>query len=424
MLNGNTLEYVASGMSFTRITAGKEVFEGELNEQIKAMFSAMQTVGANHKFSCLANALTEVEICKLLVEFDDVLHAKYNDSGALQIAQGSQKNRKCGENDKINVYEVQSKYSDFGFIFDEPPIGFAGDQVSKHASSQKWFESTRVEEAAIITGKNVANQLEVFERNKSDAKVQLIAHGNCLSSYQEGLEIIMQQIPTKLAHRIGGLAIGGGCLGNGPLEDAKKAFFFSQLDHGLETKHIHILGVGSVTRLIPFFIMIQNGMFKDLRISYDSTTHTSGSTFGRYNFTGTDVSVQKDKKKWEKVYEDVQKKFGFADVTFEDFFEAGLASSFVKYEEKNGQKDTLIRTQLALALGSTWNFIESAEKFLTNKELILKTIKGSKKFRPLQFLYQVKNANDFKAWDEQFGRHLQSRGVAATRPATLEDFFE
>ena len=424
-INGNWMEYVSSGVSFTRLTAGPEVHEGELRVQLTTMIQKMQNCGKMHRYSALANALTEVEICKLLNLYKDSFYSAYNDSGALQIAQGSQKggSKVAPEKLKTGVYEVQSKYADYAFIFDEPPIGFAGDSVSKHSPGQKWFEHNRVEEAGILTGKNITAQLKLFQNNNSKAKVMIIAHGNCLSSYQDGLNYMMDQVPDNLKHQIGGLAIGGGCLGNGPLEDAKKAFFFSQLDHGLDTSHIHILGVGSVTRFFPFFIMIQNGMFKNLRISYDSTTHTSGSTFGRYSFDGFGVDVNRIESQWKKVYEDVCSKFDFSDISFEDFYEAGLCSSFVKYEEAHGSKDILIRTQLSLALASTWNFIDKSEEFLYNKNMLESYIMSNNKFRPLQFLYQVKTADDFNEWDKQFGKHLRSNEVKSQKVMSLDDFF-
>lgn len=409
-INNNKFEYVMSGMSFTRINSGRESWEDkDCFNFIGSMFKKMREGGGNHDFSYLFNGWTEVELGKCLSNFKDHVCDVYADSGGLQLqTQGKIAN----DSIKDKVYASQAELSSKAFIFDEPPLEFCGTQISKHDIVNRVYNNDLVDEFGILTGKNVKRQLEVFLEKKTETKSMIIVHGNCLDSYQRTLDRIMEFVSKENYPLIGGIAIAGGCLGKGTLEDIKKGFYFSQLKTDLKVSQLHILGVGSIYRFLPLVIFSQNGLFKDLNISYDSTTHSSGMTFGRYYMPGCkQITLSKSKnEQWESTYENVKDIFN-SDMSFDEFFEAGISSSYIEYEKRNQTKIPLIKVQLGVALASAYNFIQELERYISNPIEIRKKLYEDWDTRPLSFLYDVKNKDDFDYWLRNFESYIRSTSV-------------
>jgi hypothetical protein len=425
-MNGNTFEYVASGLNYTRMTYDPALFDTnpELKQFISDGFKKMQTVGKNHEFSLLFNGWTEVGIGEIFQRFRDDLPSLYADSGGLQVyTQG----KVITEDLKLEVYRTQAKYSSKAFIFDEQPIGsYAEGTLSKHDMSNRWFDHENLAKVAKETGKNVAKQLGMFEKLKSSTKSMIILHGNCLESYQETLDIIMNEIPEDHYNMIHGIAMAGGALGGGILEDVKRIFYFSQLETTFPIKQLHILGFGSINRSFPFLIFSQNGMFKNLNISYDSTTHTSGLTQGRHwmNMKENEMKISKLKNKnWERMYENVCDNFDL-NVPFEDYYNYCLESSYKRIQEKYSDGSDHIKCYFATAMTSIINFIQHMEKMIESKDAVLSYIGDpkNKKIRHLKYLYDVKNIDDFEYWERNYGKYLPSKPVMKKKD-TLEDFF-
>lgn len=426
-MNGNKFEYVASGLNYTRITYDTALIDSnpDLKNFIIKGFDKMQTIGKNHTFSLLFNGWTEVPIGQLFQKFKDNIPDIYSDSGGLQVfTQG----KKITEELKLEVYKAQANYSSKAFIFDEPPIGtYTNDTLSKHDTINRWFDSENLVATAKETGKNVAKQLETFDKMNSSTKSMIILHGNCFDSYQKTLDIIMKQIPKEHHRFIHGIAMGGGVLGSGILEDVKRIFYFSQLDTGdCPINQLHILGFGSINRSFPFLMMSQNGVFNNMNISYDSTTHTSGLTQGGHwmNMKENKMIIGKMKNKnWERMYENVCENFDL-DISYDDYYDYCVESSYRRIQEKYADGTNHIKCYYATAMSSIINFIKHMEKMIESKDTILEYLDNpkNKNIRHLRHLYEVKTMDDFKHWENKCGKYLPSKPVLKKVDAP-EDFF-
>jgi len=273
------LEYVASGCSYYRLNYD-EAYRGDLNKFINRCLTAMQGVG-DHKFSLLYNAHVEKKFGPMLQDhFRQGVHQVYADSGGLQIITLG---HKITEELKNKVYANQAKYANIAMSFDEIPVGMLEQgRVEKKDMKGRYFDHVNFEARAKETGINLRKQIEFFDKAKSEAKPLFICHGNDRDTFVAWSEIALRQVPKSLHSRIGGIAISGASLGTGPLEDVKRAFYYTQLPLSETTPHLHMLGIGSVYRLAPTLMFIKSGLFGDTHVSYDSTSLTSGPHLGRY----------------------------------------------------------------------------------------------------------------------------------------------
>lgn len=424
-IHGNRFEYVASGLNYTRMTYDPTLLDADpkLKQFITDAFVKAQTIGANHAFSVLFNGWTEVAIGELLQRFRSDVPNLYADSGGLQVyTQG----KKITEDLKVDVYRTQAKFATRGFIFDEQPIASAtSGNLSKHNMGGRWFSHDLVEPQGRLTGQNVKRQIETFLETDTPARVMLILHGNCLESYQRCLDYILDEVPEDMHHMIHGIGLGGGALGGGALEDVKRIFYFSQLESPLNIDHVHILGIGSVRRNLPPIIFAQSGLFKNLLISYDSTTHTSGLTQGRHwmDIKRNELHISKRKNHvWETMWENVNSHFDLSDLSFDEYYDYCLESSYERIKAKYENGSNHIRCYFATAMSGIFNFIQWMEKFIQDENFVHSYLMGNHKLRHLSYLKDVKDMRDFHHWERNHGKYLPSKPVTM-KPTTLEDFF-
>ena len=98
------------------------------------------------------------------------------------------------------------------------------------------------------------------------------------------IKLLKDEITKEHADHIGGVAMGSAALGMGQLEDVKRAFYVTQMPFE-RPFHLHILGVGALRRMLPFILFKQNGLYKNINISYDSTTHSMSLDNGLFYFS-------------------------------------------------------------------------------------------------------------------------------------------
>lgn len=414
-----TFEYVMSGCSFARLNFRECSDDLELRQWLIDAGRSLQGKD-NHSFGILANALTEVHLCKTIHANEKYGAVRqYADSGGLQIiTQGLD----AGEDTKKKVYQTQAKYSDIAMCFDEIPLEMSGTSSKRLDRTGRWFSASTMEAKARETGRNVHNQINLFLDEKSDAKPIVIVQGNCFETYQRWCQYVMEEIPQEKHKYIGGVAIGTGAFGHGDLEEITKAFIFSSLPIYEATHHLHLLGIGSVVRLMPYIISIQTGHFKeDLLISYDSTTHSSGLHFGRFYIDGGDIDVPThfDKTIYSRVYEEISSKFDMAGIDLEKFYDGSRMPS-LKFQEKYGTRNDLIRSNVAWILTSIRNFMAEVNAMQDKKKLLAKLDK--KKQNIYNSLYGVKTLDDFKHWEKHVGRFVESKRIGTQQAANLTDF--
>jgi hypothetical protein len=429
-------EYVASGLSFLRVRF-KESHSGVAAARLNDIWALLRGQH-NHEFSFLYNAFIEKEFGEF---FKNVYRGKglnqiYADSGGLQmITLGKTITPQL----KQDVYNNQGSYSDCAMSFDEIPVSLKSARSARSDTSSKYFDREKFEWCARESGRNIRDQIETFINMKSDARPFFIAQGNDLESYVRWTELAMEEIPKELHERIGGVALGAVALGTGTLEDCKRAFYYTQLPLSQTTHHFHLLGVGSVSRLLPVIAMQNHAVYQNTLVSYDSTTHTSGVQMGRYY--GPDFSwitpgrlFRDDEGKYQtenggQGAEDY--KFINADVrkyvkdyiVDDDFFMEAMNVPVRAYQKlHNGNYMPPLEAFSAYFVGSTMNFIRHvnavAQDFTLAHGLVSETT-----YSTINDMRNVKTKQDFEHWLRHAGPSLDSTPIEDGQPASLpEDF--
>ena len=413
-------EYVASGTSYFKL-----MYQESLEPQNLDWFS--RTFGSlndqhNHKISLLYNAYTEKRPGRWCGEFyRDRVHSIHADSGGLQMITLG---RTITTELKEEVYANQAENSDVAMCFDVIPVRTLDSGRSERLDlSNRRFDRSDLERCARETGKNLKRQIEFFLEKGTKAKPMLITQGNDYDSYMKWVEFVVKELPPEYVKHIGGIAMGAAALGKGSLEDIKRAFYFSQLPIDLESKHLHLLGVGSVYRMIPQMIFMQTGVYEDIQMSYDSTTHTSGVTQGRYymdDYAFTFTRAYDDS--YAKVLVDMKKNFPFIEYTVDDLYNI-LNHSSRTYQAKFGSIDPSLQLYVAYVSSSIKNFIQQVDKVSKSKDEVLKLAKGLDR-NAFTALYSVKTTEDFEHWVKHVGPYVASEPVLEyVEPNSLETLF-
>lgn len=406
------LEYILSGTSYTRVHAAMD--QPDVVALANKLFGEVGK-RTNHKFGLLYNAFTEPGFGKNLQQFDvDSVHA---DSGGLQIiTQGLT----ATQDIKDKIYRNQASHADLGMCFDEIPIKTTGLTSGRNDTTNRFFDPDNLEAMARETGKNIHRQIDVFLEEKSKCKPILIAQGNCYDTYMKWAEFILKEIPKSKHKYIGGIAMGGAALGTGSLEDIERAFFFTQLP--LEKTHLHILGVGAAKRLLPYIMFIKNGMYDGVSVSYDSTTHSSGIELGNYYHGKSMLSFSRSYNNvYEIMHADCKEMTGI-DISAKEFFKI-LNTGKTKYLEQGGEDKLFYAVRLSTIIGSVVNFCKYIDSLLESQKAFDTFVSSDKSLMPIKNLVDVKDLQSYNQWKASVGRHVKSNRIAASQPASLEEFF-
>ena len=426
-------EYVASGLSFLRVRF-KESHRGDTADRLNGMWNLLRGKH-NHEFSFLYNAFIEKEFGEF---FRDVYRGKgvkqiYADSGGLQmITLGKTITPQL----KQDVYTNQGTYSDCAMSFDEIPVSLKSARSVRSDTSNKYFDRSKFEWCARQSGRNIRDQIETFIKMGSDARPFFIAQGNDLDTYVRWTELAMEEIPQELQQFIGGVALGAVALGTGTLEDCKRAFYYTQLPLSQTTHHFHLLGVGSVSRLLPVIALQNHDVYKNTLISYDSTTHTSGVQMGRYYgpdfqwITPGRAYMDETTGKYNaENYEDYARinadiRNHVKDYNVDDtFFQEAMNVPVRRYQSlHNGEFLPPIEAFSAFFVASTMNFIRHVETVVEDFTEAHK-ITDVKTYKAMADLRGVKTREDFEYWLRHAGTSLDSQPIEDGQPSSLpEDF--
>jgi hypothetical protein len=376
----------------------------------------------NHKFSILYNAYTEKRQGPILKEhYRDYIHTIHADSGGLQMVTLG---KTITEQLKDDVYSNQALNSDIAMCFDVIPVKMLSDKSEKLDLDNRRFDPTMLEECARATGKNIRKQIEYFLEQKTTAKPFLITQGNCYDSYMKWVEYIVDELPPEYVQFIGGIAMGAAALGKGTLEDIKRAFYFTQLPIDVKTKHLHLLGVGAVYRVIPNLIFYQNGVYDGTEISYDSTTHTASITRGLYFKGNRMFDYSRDMShKYQILLNDIENNFpGQYQYDIKMFHEC-LNTPPSKIGLKYGSLDPSIQTTFVYVASAIKNFTKCIDEMSSSKAKVMDFLKGIEK-NSFSALYDVHTLDDFNHWLKHVGPYVESEPVRLyNTQATLEDLF-
>jgi hypothetical protein len=414
------LEYVASGSSYFKLMYAESLEPQNLDFFARTFGSLNNT--HNHKISLLYNAYTEKRPGEWMGEhYRPLVHSIHADSGGLQMVTLG---RTITNELKEEVYDSQARNSDIAMCFDVIPVRTLDSGRSERLDlSNRRFDRTDLERCARETGRNLRRQIDFFDEKNSKARPMLITQGNDYDSYMKWTQYVVEELTPYHVSRIGGIAMGAAALGKGSLEDFKRAFYFTQLPINLESKHLHLLGVGSVYRMIPQFIFMQNGLYDGVEMSYDSTTHTSGVTQGRYYKDDLALNFTRAfDDNYRIVWEDIKRNFPFYEYDLNTFYEA-LNISSRTYQEKHGNIDPSLQTYGVFVSSAIKNFLAHVEKLQSSRDEIMKMSRGIDA-TAFNALYSVRTKQDFDHWLQNVGPYVASEPVQEyTEPVTLGGLF-
>ena len=437
------LEYVGSGTSYMRLSNPSLHDYPENIALVNKIFHHFFDDQPGHTFSLLYNAWAESNFGSRLSNFKESMHQLHADSGGLQMVTLAHKIPKGVDKNTLReeVYQDQAKWADVGMCFDEIPVITTGAS-DRNDTTNRYFDRANRHVYAKQTAENIKRQIEVFKTTNSKCKPFMICQGGDLETYLEWIDTILETVPKEDHTLIGGVAMGGAALGTGPLEDIQKAFFASQVPVRDETGklHLHILGVGAVSRMIPYLIFLQNGMYGDVHISYDSTTHTRAVETGLYYMLGDIVNgnfvsgegrtLKYDRarasdaplvgearafvpnREYEIMYNDI-KQYWPLSINIEKFHEV-LNTPSIPYLEQYGTLHEWYEGRTAMCCASIKNFMYQIEKYTHDKKALLKL--ADKKYPPgaAKALYDVKDVATFNKWMETWAPIFKANKKSAS----------
>lgn len=416
------LNFVFSGMNHTRLSKNELLNDPTALAKVQEVLASVQGMNG-HYYSFLFNAYVEELLGrKLSKAFGEHVHEFHSDSGGLQmVTRGMSVTPEL----KDEIYRLQGLYSNVAMSFDEIPIRLLKERSTRFDVSNRVYNPDDLIPAAKKSGQNLKRQLEVFDQMGTSTKPLLICQGNDLESYQLWLDTVLEQIPEEWHDRLAGLSLGSAALGVGALQDMDRFMIYANLDAPEHLKKmLHILGVGSVKRMLPFLIMTHSGILPDdLQVSYDSSTHTSGLNMGYYYKNGGLLPFGKTKNdKFYNILEDINARNFFGEpVNEDDFYDMIAVPS--NWNEKYGDTEPYRRynTILSFLMGSAANFTELVNGCIHDWSVLQSFL--TKDVHVLREIKYVKDWNDYMEWRGRYGQRLLSRPVKNEHTNTsLEDF--
>lgn len=423
-----TFEYIASGLSFIWSNKFTKEEEPELCAKIREFTDKVVEAHPGHSYGVLFNAYTERGTAK---HVNDLFHGYtiQADSGGLQMM--TLGHGDIAESDKEKVYATQAEYSTVAMSFDQIPVKTISDKQGYLDAKSRYFDPSIFDECAIESGKNLAKQIQYFIDKKSNAKPLLIVQGNGLEWYQKWAELALKQVPKEHWDHISGVSSSSFALGNGLKEDIERVFAFSQLPvPDNMKKHCHLLGFGSMHRLIPAIQFRRSGLYSDdILFSYDSTKHTGGIARGQFQ-NGPGIAQLRRVK--DKMYYHAVSELDafFRDILNFKFNEEHFYDTIIQpasyWTEKYGERQKIFERNLfryGFMLFSVHTVMNMVKKMEKNEAFMIKLRKrDSHLFVPLS---KVKTLDDYNYWKNHVSRHMTSRKVKSlSERSSLDQFFD
>lgn len=425
-------EYVMSGVAHARVTYescyGSKETLAKVNEALKLYQGKF-----NHYHSFLYNGYTEKKIgSDFNIYYKDSLYAIHADSGGLQVVT---RGEDITPELKRAVYEHQAKYCDIAMSFDEIPLTVQRDdgyETSITDIDNRFFDYSKFKECAELSADNLEEQIDYFQEVESDTKPLLIAHGNNIDDFCAWVDIILERIPEHKHKYIAGLSLAGTALGAGMAEIVERLFSFSAIrapEH--MKKNLHLLGVGSITRMAPAAGFVLSGLFKDVHISYDSTTHSASVTRGtRVQKDGTVLQYGRDNHYLLEIFRhEVLNYFpGYIDdcdpAMFRDILQSSRTDIFDRHNNSDEIKYWYHLVYFLAVQNSVLNAVSYIDKLSTSQREFNKFC-CTKKMTYLIEMLKIKDRQDFDRWYPEAKKRMKSQRVQPLgQKATLGHFVD
>jgi hypothetical protein len=293
------LEYVISACGMMGVFTNhvydnhRDLLKQSLLDLIKGVNDSVHSKvkNTNPTIAALFNGYTEAAFTDRFKALDNLGAAKlYADSGGLQIVTAG---KPITPQIKQDIYKTQTA-ADYAMCFDEIALGsFSVTRTRNERSNvgNKIFKSSLHAEKGSETGRNIKEQIEAFKKLGAKTRVIPIIQGNNSDDMMVFYDRIVAELEDDDYNFISGMAIADTCMGNGELESIEMlrgAKRITDVCHDNIKKHLHILGVGSISRMRPILYLTKSGYLNTFeKISYDSSSHTSTFDYGLLKVNGT-----------------------------------------------------------------------------------------------------------------------------------------
>ncbi len=401
------------------ITEGVKRLSEDANKRLKS---------SKFNIDVLFNAYTEKDVGNFIKDNGSFGFGKlYADSGGLQIVTAGMT---IDDSLKSNIYATQS-IADYAMCFDEIPcitVSSSGGKGNRAQTTNKLYIPSRKLETALKTANNIKEQIEILSGYNDKTNVHYIVQGN---TYQDMVDWVIAGcgvLEKDHFDRIGGLALAGTCMGNGTLESVDMLVAYHNLNNILGPekikKHIHLLGFGSVSRLVPAIYLSRSGFINDdVTISFDSSSYSMSYYMGRFNDINGKLLTgpQGLKKIFHEVYQyfgDIYEKY-IPNLNEEEFLIHVLSQSRSVADTLNNEPDGLRGLSRAnIALSCLWQvlgFVEQLNKLIDYSEY---------DNTGLGRLQQITNMADYHNWLSEFGKYIPSKRIAREKSVDVCNFFQ
>lgn len=430
------------GMAGVFTPSGEEPWFPEYKIAVMSLTDSLKSqinyncVNSNNTISMLYNAYTEKGFLNNFKALDNLhAHSLYSDSGGLQIVTAG---KTMTPEIKKEIYQTQA-YADYAMCFDEIPLISTSKTRTRNERSNvknKIFVSDRMQESALATGRNIKEQVEYFRSIGSNTKVIIIVQGNTAQHMVDWYKDIESLLTEEDYKNIGGLAIADTCMGNGQRESiemliaAKK---ISEFCHENVKHHLHVLGVGSISRMRPILYLIKGGYLSSYNlISYDSSSHTSTFDYGLLKLNGTCKSIGSTKtnsvdihfRNVYNLFSDTLSKYVTEDQYIDSIFGDGSGDwkySTVKERGIKTNDPNYIIPNLLAKVAHTYyqihNFTLNLDKLMGDELMIGKG--------PINSLLGVKNDAGMDGWIKNNHSMIKSKSISdSMNVINVETFFE
>lgn len=421
-------DYVSSGNATLKIFTGK--MSVNLSDEIASSRAMIRKLNKDSfNFSILFNAFTEAGTGEIMFErYRDDVHSIHSDSGGLQMIT---RGLTLDDVSKIKIYDVQSKYSNIAMSFDEIPITTSGKGVSVTDMGSRYFDYGLVKEKALASAINLEKQINRFEELGSSVKPMLIMQGNCIDSFQTWSDVICEYLGDRVK-KLYGISMAGTSLGGGHLEDIVRAAAatFVEYPQELDSNNVHLLGVGSISRLIPFVSLEDH--HADTHLSFDSTTYSHAMHKGTLIIGGKSLS-------WNRL-PIIQKEYHISRMN--EIFANELSSPLtyvevdemyqgsLKFEEKYGILGGMSPRFCETVIAVFSYMVDDAQKYCVNtfrsdSKLYSKICEGRGGYGVYKKLKTCRDKQDYNEWYDECSKYISSDRVKSSNDITntLEAFF-
>jgi hypothetical protein len=423
MVDVDRFHYIMSGVGYPKLLMNSSYTE-ENTEFLRNLFKKVKAKG--YSLGMLYNAFTEKSGGDVLNKYlRDVICDIHADSGGLQIiTRGS----KMDSGIKRKIYESQAKNSTIAMSFDEIPLYTPTASSKIGSTGDRFFDKDIFVKCAKDSAANLKEQIDAFREFGTVSKPLMIVQGNDVDTFLQWADIILNELPPDYHDYLGGISLGSTSLGNGEYESFVRTFASFQIlrKYNLKNKQIHLLGVGSMRRLVPNLVCFRDGRNSDVTLSFDSTSHTSGIAKGCfYVADGPDQNQfsfgrHYDQVAYEKIFNKIKEIDQLDGVHSPKHLHNVINSSNEKHIAAGKDKNEIVRVWAAFAVTSSLALLEATKTFLSAPRL--EDVVDMKKFSMYRSFQDVDTKTDFDEWSNIFKSSMKSVAVKE-KQVDISSFF-